>query len=201
MVDSPSGTTRRRELPQTGNTFQWTDNYTRIVGKHTVKFGGDFRIQRFNQFLYYNVNGAFDFLSDTTLCSPQNTSSSCDAPYTNDVGYPDSYPNYFLGAPSSYSQGAAQGLANRNKALYLFLQDSWKIRPTVTLNYGLRWELNTPYVDTENRLQTFRPGQDTTQYPCWLSAAAPPPWVFRRGLRSEQREQRRVSHRARLSRR
>jgi hypothetical protein len=166
------GNNQEGELPQVGNTFQWTDNFTRILGKHTVKFGGDFRIQRFNQFLYYNVNGAFDFLSDTTLCSPQNSSSSCDAPYTNDVGYPDSYPNYFLGAPSSYSQGAAQGLANRNKALYLFLQDSWKIRPTVTINYGLRWELNTPYVDTENRLQTFRPGQDTTQYPCWLSASS-----------------------------
>ena len=38
------------------------------------------------------------------------------------------------------------------------------------MNYGLRWELNTPYADSGNRLQTFRPGQDTTQYPCWLSA-------------------------------
>jgi len=32
--------------------------------------------------------------------------------------------------------------------------------------------LNTPYVDSGNRLQTFRPGQDTTQYPCWLSTAS-----------------------------
>ncbi len=166
------GNNSEGELPQTGNTFQWTDNFTRILGKHTLKFGGDFRLQRFDQFLYYNINGDFDFLSDTNLCAPTNPSASCDAPSTNDVGYPDSYPNYFIGAPSTYSQGAAQGLNNRNKAFYLFVQDSFKIRPTVTINYGLRWELNSPYIDTENRLQTFRPGQTTTQYPCWLSATS-----------------------------
>src|SRR6202044_3722088 len=59
----------------------------------------------------------------------------------------------------------------RNTALYLFAEDSWKIKSNVTLNYGLRWELNTPYYDTGNRLQTFRPGEATTQYPCFLSAA------------------------------
>ena len=59
----------------------------------------------------------------------------------------------------------------RNTALYLFAQDSYKLKPNLTLNYGLRWELNTPYYDTGNRLQTFRPGQATTQYPCFLSAA------------------------------
>ena len=33
------------------------------------------------------------------------------------------------------------------------------MKPNLTLNYGLRWELNTPYYDTGNRLQTFRPGK------------------------------------------
>src|SRR5262249_5831115 len=67
--------------------------------------------------------------------------------------------------------GAAQGESIRNTSLYLFAQDSWKLKPNLTLNYGLRWELNTPYIDTKNRVQTFRPGQATTQYPCFLSAA------------------------------
>jgi hypothetical protein len=112
---------------------------------------------QFNQFLYFNVNGEFTFLT-----APGATG-------TNDPGGSDAYADYFLGVPSTYLQGAAQGENDRNTALYLFAQDSWKIKPSVTFNYGLRWELNTPYYDTGNRLQTFRPGQVTTKYPCWIT--------------------------------
>ena len=142
------------ELPQTGNTYQFSDNYSKVMGTHSLKFGGDFRDQKFNQFLYYDINGDFTIQGSGAL---------------NSVASSDAYPNYFLGIPYSYSQGAAQAEDLTNYGLYLFAQDSWKIKPNVTLNYGLRWELNTPYVDSGNRLQTFRPGQDTTKYPCWLS--------------------------------
>lgn len=144
------------ELPQIGNTFQWSDNYTKVIGNHTMKFGGDVHRQRFDQFLFFEIQGAFTFMSNQA------------SPSSNDVGFTDAYPNYFLGMPTSYGQGAAQGEDVRNTELFLFAQDSWKIRPTVTINYGLRWELNTPYYDLGNRLQTFRPGQADTQYPCLL---------------------------------
>jgi hypothetical protein len=143
------------ELPQTGNTFQWTDNYTKTVGKHTIKFGGDVRRQRFDQFLFFEVSGNYSFTNQ------QNG---------DQIAGNDAYPNYFLGAVNSYQQGSAQGENVRNSALYLFAQDSYKVSNSVTLNYGLRWELNTPYYDRGNRIQTFRPGQATTQYPCFISA-------------------------------
>jgi hypothetical protein len=149
------------ELPQTGNTYQFSDNFSKVLGTHSIKFGGDFRIQKFDQFLYYNINGDFSFQNGGSNNSLDPSAAAADA-----------YPDYFLGVPTTYSQGAAQGLDTTNYGLYLFMQDSWKIKPNVTLNYGLRWELNTPYVDSGNRLQTFRPGQDTTQYPCWLSATS-----------------------------
>jgi hypothetical protein len=60
----------------------------------------------------------------------------------------------------------------RSTGLYLFAQDSWKIKPNLTLNYGLRWELNTPIADISKHVQTFRPGQNSTVYPCQLSAAS-----------------------------
>jgi outer membrane receptor protein involved in Fe transport len=142
------------ELPQIGNTFQWSDNYSKVIGAHSVKFGGDVRRQRFDQFLYFNINGDFTFQAANATNSPAGS---------------DAYPDYFLGTPTSYSGGAAQGENIRNTSLYLFAQDSWKIKSNLTLNYGLRWELNTPYVDTKNRIETFRPGQATTQYPCFLS--------------------------------
>jgi len=146
------------ELPQVGNTFQWTDNFTKIVGKHTLKFGGDVRRQRFDQFVYFETNGYFQYVSGGP----------------DDVAFPlNSYPDFLLGLPNSYNQGAAQREDLRNTALYLYAQDSFKLKPNLTLNYGLRWELNTPYFDTGNRMQTFRPGVATTEYPCQLGANNP----------------------------
>jgi Carboxypeptidase regulatory-like domain/TonB dependent receptor len=160
------------ELPQAGNTFQFTDNFTKSLGKHTVKFGGDFRRQQFNQFYYFNINGNFTFLTDSNLCAPTNP-VNCDAPITNDVGFQDAYPDYFIGTANEYTQGAAQHQNDRNVGFYLFAQDSYKLKPNLTLSYGLRWELNTPYHDLGNRLQTFRPGQVTQKYPCLLNLNNP----------------------------
>jgi hypothetical protein len=60
----------------------------------------------------------------------------------------------------------------RSTSVYLFAQDSWKVKPTVTLNYGLRWEVNTPLTDIGQKVQRFNPGQNSTIYPCQLSAAS-----------------------------
>jgi hypothetical protein len=144
------------QLPQVGNTFQWSDSFSKIVGNHSFKFGGDIRYQKFDQTLYYNVNGSISF-------GPGGA---------NDVGGADSYPNYFLGLPSSYSQGSAQSELVRSTSVYLFAQDSWKIKPNLTLNYGFRWELNTPLTDIGHKVQTFRPGENSTIYPCQLNAAS-----------------------------
>ncbi len=151
------GNNSEGELPQVGNTFQWTDNFSKIFGTHSTKFGVDVRRQHFDQFLYYNINGGYSFQTAGT---------------ENDLGYQNAYADYFLGVPTTYTQGAAQGENDRTTSLYLYAQDSWKIKSNLTLNYGLRWELNTPYYDNGNRLQTFRPGQATTQYPCFLSATS-----------------------------
>ncbi len=138
------------ELPQTGNSFQWSDNLTKVSGVHTFKFGVDVRRQQFNQFLYYNVNGTFDYYGGGP----------------NDVGAANLYPNFLLGLPDQFGQGSGQVEYVRNSGLYLFAQDSWKIKPNLTLNYGLRWELNTPLADVAQHVQTFRPGQNSTVYPC-----------------------------------
>ncbi len=158
------------QLPQTGNTYQWSEGYSKVLGKHTLKFGGDYRYQQFNQLLYFNVNGDYTFTSTPTLCTDPNTGMPL--PQTacylsgNDLGFVDGYANYLLGLPTTYSQGSAQSELVRSHSLYLYAQDSWKIRPNVTLNYGLRWELNTPLNDLGHKVQTFRPGVTSTVYPC-----------------------------------
>ncbi len=138
------------ELPQTGNSFQWADSLTKISGNHTMKFGVDVRRQQFNQFYYYNINGEFDYYGGGP----------------NDTGSANLFPNFLLGLPDTYGQGSPQNEEIRNTGLYLFAQDSWKIRPNLTLNYGLRWELNTPLADKAQHVETFRPGQSSTVFPC-----------------------------------
>ncbi|HZQ93520.1 MAG TPA: carboxypeptidase regulatory-like domain-containing protein [Candidatus Sulfotelmatobacter sp.] len=142
------------ELPQVGNSFQWSDSISKVVGNHSLKFGGDVRRQRFDQTLYFDVSGEY-FVDGTSA---------------NTLGTDTVFPDYLLGFPGSYGQGSAQVENVRSTGLYLYAQDSWKIRPNLTLNYGLRWELTTPITDISKHVQTFRPGQVSTVYPCQLNA-------------------------------
>jgi len=154
------------ELPQVGNTFQWSDNFSKTIGKHDLKFGGDTRYQKFDQTLYFDISGQYFYFgggpNDPCLGTIDPTSGVCSSV--------NLFPNYLLGLPDEYGQGSAQQERVRTKALYLYAQDSYKIRSNVTLNYGLRWELTTPQADAGRKVQTFRPGQATTIYPCQLSA-------------------------------
>ena len=102
------------ELPQVGNTYQFSDNFTRVMGNHTAKFGVDFRIQKFFQTLYFDPNGDYTYSGG----GPNDTGST--------IG------NYLLGLPDSYLQGSTQSEDIRSRSLYLFAQDSWKIRPNIT---------------------------------------------------------------------
>ncbi|HKM86921.1 MAG TPA: carboxypeptidase regulatory-like domain-containing protein [Terriglobales bacterium] len=148
------------ELPQIGNTYQFSDNLTKVKGNHTMKFGVDFRIQRFLQTLYFAPQGDYAYsgggLSD--FISVRNSDGSSNL-----------FPNYLMGIPDTDLIGSTNSEDVRGNALYLFAQDSWKVKPNITLNYGLRWEYNQPFYDAGGRYQTFRPGQATTTYPCQLT--------------------------------
>jgi len=164
------------QLPQVGSTFQFSDNYSKIIGTHSFKFGGDTRYQKFDQLLYFDVNGQIIFNSNPNLCPPPadpNQPSSCSSVSGDDLGSSSPYPDYLLGLANSMAQGSAQHELVRSTSVYLFAQDSWKIKSNVTLNYGVRWELNTPMSDIGHKVQTFRPGERSTIYPCSLSPSNP----------------------------
>jgi hypothetical protein len=150
------GNNAEGELPQVGNSFQWSDSISKVKGSHSFKFGADVRRQRFDQTLFFNVSGEFFF----------------DGSSSNSTVGDSVFSDYLLGFPGSYGQGSGQVENVRSTGLYLFAQDSWKIRPNITLNYGLRWELNTPLTDIGHHVQTFRPGQNSKIYPCQLSQAS-----------------------------
>ncbi len=145
------------ELPQKGNTYQLSDSFAKVIGNHSLKFGGDFRSQQFDQRLYFNINGSYYLYGG----GPNDTASD------------NLFADYLLGLNDNYIQGSAQDELIRSKSFYLFAQDSWKLKPNLTLNYGLRWELNTPLADIGKKVQTYRAGQNTTIYPCAIGPDDP----------------------------
>ena len=142
-------------LPQVGNSFQWSDGLTWVKGNHTFKFGVDVRRARFDQYYYFDVNGEYTF---------DNSGPNAIIP-----GDGDQYAEFLLGLADGYTQGSGQREDVRSFAAYPFAQDSWKIKPNLTLNYGLRWEYSPPMTDISGHVETFRPGQNSTVYPCGIT--------------------------------
>jgi Carboxypeptidase regulatory-like domain/TonB dependent receptor len=151
----PQDTTR-----QFNNTFQWQDNYTRIIGRHSLKFGGEFHYDQINDRNFFGEDGAFAFNGDET-----------------GVDYLD----FLLGAPSNFIQASNQLLDSRSKYFGVYAQDSWRVTPNLTLNYGLRWEFGNPWYDTGNKIETLIPGEQSIVFPagtCSGCTGAPTGWVF-----------------------
>ena len=117
------------------------------MGKHTLKFGGEFRYLQINERNYASANSNFVFDGSAT---------------GSDIA------DFLLGAPASsggYTQAALQLLDSRTRYGGAFVQDTWKVRPNLTLNLGLRWEVSMPWYDTQGKIQTFNPGQQSTVFP------------------------------------
>jgi hypothetical protein len=131
-------------LRQFNNTFQVLDNFTKIVGTHTLQFGVDAHYDQINERNYDDANGAFGFNGAETGLD---------------------FADFLIGAPNSFTQASQQLLDSRSKYLAVYAQDSWRARPTLTINYGLRYEIMTPWYDTQNKLETVIPGEQSQVFP------------------------------------
>ncbi len=137
---------------QFNNTWHVTDNFSKIFGRHATKFGADFRYYQINVRLFSSGNGLFDFDGSET---------------GND------FADFLLGAPSYFEQSSILQLDSRTRYYAVFAQDAFKIRPNLTLNYGVRWEVNQPWYDTQGKIEQFVPGRQSRVFP-----DAPLGWVF-----------------------
>ena len=129
------------------NTFQWVDNVTHTTARHTFKVGGDVRHTQLNRIYDLSFSGQISFSG-----------------LNNPLGIPDPLLDFALGIPDGALQFVGDSHRNfRNTSYGLFAQDAFKLRKNLTVNYGLRYELNTVLHEAHGRLSTFRP-QNFTQY-------------------------------------
>jgi hypothetical protein len=128
------------------NDYEIYDSLSWMRGKHAIKIGGDARSTRITAFQAIAPNAFFVF----TPSFPSN----------------DGFANFLMGRPLVFYQGLgdlSRGL--RNWSTGLFAQDEWRATSRLTINYGMRWEVNPPYTEVRDRLNTFVPGQQSTVFP------------------------------------
>src|SRR5215213_5784476 len=113
--------------------YEFTDNINIVSGNHNFKFGGDIAFIRIPEAIFeLNFAGLFNFGG-----LPASTLNPAFA------GAPDFTPvqQYGLGFPSNFIQGFGNPVSKiSNKPMAFFAQDSWKARPNLTLNYGIRYD-------------------------------------------------------------
>jgi hypothetical protein len=127
------------------NDYQGHYSLAWTHGKHNLKFGADIDRQQINVLLGIATNGFFVF-----------------APFPAS----DSFASFLLGQPVQFFQGG--GDFNRGLRKWIvggYAQDEWRVNSKLTLSYGLRYEVNTPYTDIRNRLNAWAPGQQSVVNP------------------------------------
>ena len=109
-----------------------------------MKFGGEFHYDEVNVNAIAQFNGSFLFFGTETGSD---------------------FADFLLGAPSQYNQSQLQPFYGRNKYAGLYAQDSWRLKRSLTLNYGLRWDRIEPWYEKYNQIATFIPGQQSVVFP------------------------------------
>jgi outer membrane receptor protein involved in Fe transport len=75
------------------------------------------------------------------------------------------FADFLIGVPSQYNQSQLNPFYARNKYVGAFAQDSWHVRPNLTLNYGLRWDRVAPWSEKYNQISTFVAGAQSDVFP------------------------------------
>lgn len=136
--------------PTRENTYQLDENFSKVIGSHTLKFGFDGR--------RYEVDDSFD--------AANNGEYSFGGIGTYSTG--DAGADFLLGLPDSFVQESGGVQTFRSYEFYSYAQDSWRVNNSLTLNYGAGYQIDTPLVNHRYDglyNNCFLPGQQSTVFP------------------------------------
>jgi len=115
-----------------------------VLGNHTLKLGSEFHVDQVNGRPIAQFNGSFVF---------SGTETGVD------------FADFLIGVPSQYNQSQLNPFYARNKYVGAFAQDSWRVHPSLTLNYGVRWDRIAPWTEKYNQISTFVAGAQSVVFP------------------------------------
>jgi len=120
--------------------YQFTDNFSWTIGRHNTKFGADVNYLPITAIFTVNYGGVYDFGSFSS------SALGFASPIPN-TPFPDLSPvqSYGAGLPGDFIQGIGSPSDSfKNIPIGAFWQDSWRVNPHVTLNYGIRYDVELP---------------------------------------------------------
>ena len=143
-----TGDVQQPFVDRINEVFQFTDDLTWISGRHALKFGIDIRKEHMVIAFVNRPNGDFTFTG-----SPTSRSGNAAA-------------DFLLGLPTQFRRTTANASQDGTGWLYSgYVQDEFRPTTGLTLNAGLRYEVPLPFVDKNDALNAFRPGQQSTRFP------------------------------------
>jgi hypothetical protein len=128
------------------NTYFFNDNLSWVRGRHTFKFGADFRAFQGNSHADHDV-GTFNFTSGTTGLPTAPTDVA------NNTGF--AFASFMLGQVDSADMKVANNLYGRRKSFSAYIQDDVKITDKLTANFDLRWDFNGRFHEKNGRWSNY----------------------------------------------
>ena len=161
--------------PRIDTNMEFYDDVSKVIGNHNLKFGARYEQFRVHNPYLSNNDGNYGFDGGGTYSSG------------------NSILDYLMGIPDNYSQTSGALIDVRSAEYYAYAQDNWKVSNTLTLNYGLIWDVETPWLNLQyggrgatcwslsNQRSTVYPGSAPgLLYPgdkgCNQAAGAPTHW-------------------------
>lgn len=130
----------RRQFPI--QQYQLIDNFSWVRGRHSLKFGFEYRKSMNYEINRPTTSGQFNF-------NPLSTGQPGIAASGNGLA------SLLLGLPLNFAARETQVLDRRSTYWAWFVQDDWTVSRDLTLNFGVRWETDTPIIDANQRMNGF----------------------------------------------
>lgn len=148
-----------------GNLFHGRQTVSYTVGKHAIRAGVEARLNRDTTYFGTSPNGEYSFGGGTAYSTEAITSASGHHNISIGDPLPDTLSGFLSGSPFTYtvavapsfiSSGEHMGPAAINRENYAWwVQDTWKVTPKFTLDYGIRWDMYTPISERAHRTSRF----------------------------------------------
>jgi hypothetical protein len=126
------GEQERIQSPIRGDHYM--GSLTKVAGKHTLKFGVEYRFSRNTDVPLGSAGGVFNFTP---------------------VGTNDALASLLLGHVASASRDESKAVISNGATLGMYAQTDWKVNNALTLNLGMRWDIDTPRFESANQQNSF----------------------------------------------